>query len=135
MKECARVGGAISTLPETPGVMLWKDGHVGIYVGDGWAIEARGFDYGIVRTRVSERGWLRWFELPGCTYGASAPAGDLVVTATSLNVRGGPGTEYDILDVVHGGDLLTSAEREGWTPIELDGRVGWVSNKYIEVND
>lgn len=30
MKDCAEVGGDISTLPEIPGVMLWKDGHVGI---------------------------------------------------------------------------------------------------------
>lgn len=133
MKDYASVGGDISTLPETPGMMLWKDGHVGIYVGDGWAVEARGFDYGIVRTRVSERGWRRWFELPGCKYGEGAVAGDFVVTATSLNVRSGPGTDYEILDVVHNGDALTSGAREGWTPIELSGRVGWVSDKYIEV--
>ena len=30
--------GPISTLPELPGLMLWKSGHAGVYIGGGYAI-------------------------------------------------------------------------------------------------
>ena len=41
-------------------------GHVGVYVGDGYAIESRGRDYGVQRYKVSERSWktggrLNWW--------------------------------------------------------------------------
>ena len=44
-----------------PGVVLWKPGHVGVYMGrvDGTAmcIEAKGIHYGTVQTRVSATKW------------------------------------------------------------------------------
>lgn len=64
---CKR-NGAMTTLPETPGLILWKDGHVGIYLGSGKAVEARGIDYGVVITEISSRGWAKWGELPGVVY-------------------------------------------------------------------
>lgn len=53
--------GPISTLPEQPGIILHKDGHAGIYIGGGYAVEARGFSYGVVKTKVRDRGWQHWF--------------------------------------------------------------------------
>lgn len=45
-----------------PGVVLWKSGHVGVYIGieDGvpMCVEAKGIDYGVVKTRVSETAWV-----------------------------------------------------------------------------
>lgn len=38
--------GVISILPEIPGIALRFDGHVGYYVGNGYAVEWRGFNYG-----------------------------------------------------------------------------------------
>ena len=49
--------GAIDTLPEIVGLALHTDGHVGYYVGNGYAVEWRGFNYGCVRTKVKERKW------------------------------------------------------------------------------
>lgn len=56
--------GKISTLPEVAGVLLFSSGHVGVYIGGGYAIEARGFNYGVVKTRVANRGWKNWAYLP-----------------------------------------------------------------------
>lgn len=56
--------GKIETLPNVPGLMVHKNGHVGVYIGDGKVIEARGFSYGIVETDVQERGWTSWTCLP-----------------------------------------------------------------------
>ena len=52
--------GKIDTMPDVPGILLFKSGHVGVYVGDGWAVEAQGFNYGIVKTKVSKRPWTEW---------------------------------------------------------------------------
>lgn len=56
--------GKIATLPEVPGVLLFSSGHVGVYVGNGYAVEARGFNYGIVKTKVKDRSWTDWAYLP-----------------------------------------------------------------------
>ena len=56
--------GKIDTMPDVPGILLFKSGHVGVYVGDGWAVEAQGFNYGIVKTKVSKRPWTEWAYLP-----------------------------------------------------------------------
>ena len=60
--------GSISTLPETPGVLVFMDGHVGVYTGSGYVIEARGFEYGVVKTKLSERPWKNWGKCPFITY-------------------------------------------------------------------
>lgn len=60
--------GPISTLPEIPGLILHADGHVGIYIGDGYAIEAMGTKYGVVKTRVANRNWTGWCKSPYVAY-------------------------------------------------------------------
>lgn len=45
-----------------PGVVLWKNGHVGVYIGmeDGipMCVEAKGIDYGVVKSRVASTAWV-----------------------------------------------------------------------------
>lgn len=60
--------GGISTMPEVPGLMLWKNGHAGVYIGGGYAIEAMGTRKGVVKTEVSGRGWQGWGKLPYINY-------------------------------------------------------------------
>lgn len=56
--------GKIADLPDVPGVLLFSSGHVGVYIGDGYAVEARGFNYGVVKTKVSARSWTSWAYMP-----------------------------------------------------------------------
>ena len=90
-KGCA--WGTIDTLPEIPGVALRSDGHVGVYVGDGYAVEERGFSYGCVKTKVSSRKWTHWFQLPFVDYGDAVFAGgsyvkpDTAETVYTLGTR------------------------------------------------
>lgn len=56
--------GSISSLPDVPGILLFSPGHVGVYIGGGEAIEARGFKYGIVQTKVASRSWTTWAYMP-----------------------------------------------------------------------
>ena len=52
--------GDITTIPETHGVLVWKEGHIGVYIGNGKVIEARGTAYGVVETNLHERSWTNW---------------------------------------------------------------------------
>lgn len=147
MLEKAAVKGSIENLPETPGLMLWMNGHAGVYIGDGWAIEERGFNYGCVKTKVSDRPWKKWYRLPGLTYmdvddgegrekvpfeTADEPEHSVKITGNSVNIRKGPGTDYGVVQVANKGDTFANVDVSGWRPIQIGGDVRWVSDKYSE---
>ncbi len=55
------------------------------------------------------------------------------VTASSLNIRSGPGTDYEVVGSVPQGEMIISPSIEDWAPILLeDDTIGWVSGKYIQ---
>lgn len=60
--------GSMDTMPEIPGLMLWKEGHAGVYIGNGYVIEAMGTQKGVVKTEVDGRGWQGWCKLPYIDY-------------------------------------------------------------------
>ena len=68
MYRAAAEKGPISTMPEIPGLAVWHQGHIGIYIGNGYAIEAMGTQYGVVRTKVEGRGWQGWCKIPYIQY-------------------------------------------------------------------
>ncbi len=68
MFTAAKIKGAIGTLPEIPGLLLYHSGHAGVYIGGGWAIEAQGFSSGIIKTQVSKRNWTHWYVCPYMDY-------------------------------------------------------------------
>ena len=60
--------GTIKTMPDIPGLAVWKEGHIGIYVGNGEVIEARGFDYGVQKYKLADRPYTKWLKIPGLEY-------------------------------------------------------------------
>lgn len=60
--------GSISTIPEIPGICVRKSGHIGVYIGNGEVIESRGFAYGVVTTKLSDRPWTHWGKLKDVDY-------------------------------------------------------------------
>jgi len=60
--------GEIATMPDTPGLAVWKPGHIGVYIGNGEVVEAMGTKYGVVKTQLEDRGWTHWLEVPGIEY-------------------------------------------------------------------
>lgn len=68
MYNAAEEKGSIDTIPEIPGLAVWKEGHIGIYIGNGETIEAMGTRYGVVRRQLSEGTWTDWLKIPYITY-------------------------------------------------------------------
>lgn len=62
--------GRIYSLPEIAGTLVFMPGHVGVYIGGGKVIEARGFNYGVVETKLSARPWETWGKCPWVKYPA-----------------------------------------------------------------
>jgi hypothetical protein len=64
----ATVKGPMSTMPDTPGLAVWHDGHIGIYVGNNEVIEAMGTLSGVRKTTLPSSRWTAWLEIPGIAY-------------------------------------------------------------------
>lgn len=68
MYYSASVSGTIDTMPDTPGLAVWHDGHIGVYIGNGYVIEAMGTKYGVVKTELAGRGWTHWLQVEYINY-------------------------------------------------------------------
>ena len=68
MYYSASVSGTIDTMPDKPGLAVWHEGHIGVYIGDGYVIEAMGTKYGVVKTELAGRGWTHWLEIEYINY-------------------------------------------------------------------
>ena len=64
----ASVSGTIDTMPDTPGLAVWHDGHIGVYIGDGYVIEAMNTKKGVVKTKLEGRGWTHWLQIEYINY-------------------------------------------------------------------
>lgn len=98
--------GQIHSMPETPGVLVFilsggKMVHVGVYIGGGQVIEARGHAYGVVQTALKGRGWTHWGVCPYITYdsanGAESEEEDMVRYAKLADIP----NEYGFRDIIN----------------------------------
>lgn len=93
MKAACKVKGNISTMPDVAGVLVFFDGHVGVYEGNGYVIEARGHAFGVVRTKLKSRPWKYWGYCPWISYGSAAqpakPVEENTVTITLKELKKG----------------------------------------------
>lgn len=130
--------GVISTIPEIPGLAVWRKGHIGVYVGGGYVIEFRGTDYGCVKTKLSERNFTHWGMIKGVTYEVESNKKPYygVCTGGSVNVRSGGSILHKIVGVAKKDDKLLVNPTDGWPEVAvvLNGKitVGYMSDKYVK---
>lgn len=59
----------------------------------------------------------------------------ICVIGNSVNLRTGPGTAYESVGLVHKGDQMKKANTEGWTAVEANDHVYWISDRYVVQQD
>lgn len=68
MGNSSYTGSVSSGIPNIHGLGLYQPGHVGVYVGDGMAVDARGDDYGVCYESAYSHNWTIYFKVPGVSY-------------------------------------------------------------------
>lgn len=60
--------GPISTMPDIPGIAVWHQGHIGVYIGNGYVIHAANTYDGVIKTPITSSGWTHWLKIPYINY-------------------------------------------------------------------
>lgn len=159
MYSASKTKGQISTFPAHVGQLVYKSSvktsaskihHVGVYIGDGYVIEAKGHEYGVVKTKFSGAGWTHWSQCPyivddtqlGGTSYTKEYEGTYAVTGGSVYIREGAGTSHKALGVLLKGNTVTCSgyftkvSSTVWLKVSatLKGKsvTGWMSTKYLK---
>lgn len=122
-----------------------KRGHVGLYIGDGWVIEAQGTQAGVVKSKASLDKWVEWGELKGVTYqGGDTPVptptpeptpekGYAIVTGNKLALRQGPDSKSTVITRAPTGSKVKIAKiPDGWEYVECNGKKGFMMKQYLK---
>lgn len=66
--DTAKEKGNIENIPEILGLGVYKKGHIGIYIGNGQVIEAKGINYGVVKSNLQDTKWTHYLFLCDIEY-------------------------------------------------------------------
>lgn len=155
--------GKIGEIAQIPGMAVFKhrndgkepdkfkkDGlgnffHVGLYVGSGQVIEAKGTAYGVVTSDIDE--WSHAARLVNTEYdmdevaesenNESCLTGIVTTESGSLNIRSGPSKKQTrIAKAPQGSTLIIKQENvnnTGWHKVSYNGKVGYVDGSFVTI--
>ncbi|MBQ7128541.1 MAG: SH3 domain-containing protein [Clostridia bacterium] len=136
--SAAKVKGTVGSMPEIAGVCVLKQGHIGVYIGNGEVIEARGHAYGVVKTKFSERGWKKWCLCPYIEYEQKSKKSTKMVTVKTngsvLNCRKKPSIFGRIIGSFKNGQKLTLIEKtnKNWWKVKSGSVTGYCNRKWLK---
>lgn len=108
--------GSIADMPEVVGLGLWKNNHVGVYIGGGKCIEAKGFDYGVIESDVfNDTAFVEWFKIPFIDYIEESGSSE----ASGSDEGASPVVPDGMYAVVPGDTLSALASKWGCTVEEI----------------
>lgn len=130
--------GPVASIPDVIGLGVWKNNHIGVYIGNGKVIEAKGFDYGVVESNLAGSAFTEWIKIPFIEYEAApspAPSSDawslrVVTSSDPLNIRSGPSSSYGIVGSLPLGTIAVFDNLQKGFCHLADGR-GWCSADYL----
>lgn len=133
----------VDDTPDTP-----DNTHIGIVLEDGVTVfEAKGTQAGCVTSKVTDRKWTKFGRFKDVDYtGEEAPKmtppylAEVTTVSGSLNVRTGPGTNYNIIGKIpKGSTVKVVSEISTWAFVNYDGLQGYASLSFLtpleEIND
>ena len=121
-------------------VFVWKDedqkyGHVGLYIGDGWVIEAASTQSGVIKSKGSASKWSHWGELKGVKYAEPEPLpkGYAEVTGTRVALRKAPSTQASIIMRIDTGKRvkIETPPPSEWEYVSYDGKKGYMMKEFL----
>lgn len=138
MYNAATVKGDINTIPEIPGLIVYKYGHVGVYIGNGEVVECTlsSFGDGIVKTKLKDRDWTHWLKMPEITYETeSAPQqtefniGDEVIISGKLYASSNAANPSGVIK--NHKTKVTRKILSAKHPYNFTGDIGWMNTEDI----
>lgn len=82
------------TIPEIPGLAVWHEGHIGIYIGNGEVVQAANTKAGVIRNKLEDTAWTHWLKIPYISYSQleknyGKEGAEIIVDNTQLTIFGG----------------------------------------------
>ena len=152
-KYCTKTGTITKNTSLQPGTAVFKCRagtryddkkyyyHMGLYIGNGTVIEAKGTRYGVVKSKLSE--WHYWGLLKGISYDSENQKGDDddmlnkgvaivdVPNDGTVNVRSAPKSNADILTRLREGATVQVEEDSGeWAKVSYTN-TGYIMSKFL----
>lgn len=112
------------------GASLETDGEYGSTTAG--AVKAFQYARNLPATGEADRATLEALGLIAADSG-SGTENVVRITGDAVNVRRGPGTEYESIAIAHKGDTLPAVAADGWQPVLFGGEIRWVSMKYASL--
>lgn len=101
--------GTIDTIPEVVGLAVWRKGHIGVYIGGGKVVEAKGFDYGVVESNLKGSTFTHWLYIPFIEYKLTSEVNNVVTSPVKAEEK--PTASASGVYTVKKGDTLTKVAK------------------------
>ena len=152
--HCSKKG-KISTFDHVPGRLVFKGkdqkmSHVGVYIGNGEIIEAKGHAYGVVKSKLNAN-WTHWGQCDLIAEdSAPAPAPQptpaptpapqpsttnykVKTNGSTLALRVAPNAKSALICWMPNGSKVTvSGSQDGWLRTTYKGQTGWAYGKWMK---
>lgn len=156
-QHCSKKG-SLDTFDHVPGRLMFKGKptkmtHVGVYIGDGWIVEAKGHAYGVIKSKLDTK-WTHWGQCNLIEEDQTAPASQpepapkpttttyqVKTNGNVLRLREKPTTvskclakipnktRIEVSEIVKGSTVLGNNK---WAKTTYKGKTGYCSMKYLQ---
>ena len=109
--ECTKKGD-ISYIPEIAGICVWKKGHIGVYIGNGYVIEAKGHAYGVIKSKLSATKWTNWGKLKFIDYSEAETVSTVSISVKTLK-NGSKGEDVKAVQLLLNGKANAGLDVDG----------------------
>lgn len=137
--------GTIDTFDQVPGRLVFKGKpakmtHVGVYVGGGKIIEAKGHKYGVIESKL-DKSWDYWGQCeliaedsaPAPTPAPSSEAYKVKTNGSPLALRVAPNAKAALIVWMPNGSKVTVSGTSGsWSRTTYKGQTGWAFTKWLK---
>ena len=138
--------GTIDQLPKDQVACLYRwtgsvMQHTGIYLGDGYVIDARGSGAGVIKSKLSSYPWTHFGQPQGLikkeqtneVISVSYQAKVVADSGSTVRMRSAPSKEASVSATISLGTIVDVVEEaEGWCGIIYNGQKGYMMNQFLE---